>query len=132
MIDLLITLRNMLWFSVCFQDFLVHCRSLIVAADRVTVAFNIPGITRTIALHISRFLTGCDMLVLLTDLSFMDTVVDGFEWLEIRSHCRSALVMAVLLSSPFSGLLFPTMHEWLTWWYCLNYWCQYWLCYCFL
>ena len=70
MIDSLITLRNMVWFPVCFQDFLVHYWSLIVAADRITVVFNMSDVSRTIALHISRFLTGRDMVVHFIDFKF--------------------------------------------------------------
>ena len=132
MIDLLITLRNMVWFPVCFQDFWVHCRSLIVAADRITVVFNMSGVSWTIALHISRFLTGCDMLVHFTDFKFYGYSSRWLWVVQDRKSLQDALVILVLLSSPFSGLLFPTMHEWLTWWWCLNYWCQYWLYYCFL
>ena len=72
-IDLLITSRNMAlsYSQYGFRSSRSTADLLRVVSDRIARAFNRFGATRVVALGISRYSTGCDMWVILTNSSFL-------------------------------------------------------------
>ena len=107
---------------VFFSDFQYGFRSsqsttdlLAVVSDRITGAFNRSGATHLIY---SRLLTGCDMLVFLTNLRLMEfqvryltlfllcSVMYGFKWLWMGSLYKNIQLMVQLLKALFLFLHF--------------------------
>ena len=72
-IDLLITSRNMApsYSQYGFRSSRSTADLLRVVSDRIARAFYRFGATRVVALGISRYSTGCDMWVILTNSSFL-------------------------------------------------------------
>ena len=72
-IDVLITSRNMAppYSQYGFRSSRSTADRLRVVSDRIARAFNRFGATRVVALGVSRYSTGCDMWVILTNSSFL-------------------------------------------------------------
>ena len=109
-----------------FSDFQYGFRSsqsttdlLTVVSDRITGTFNRSGATHLIY---SRLLTGCDMLVVLTNLRLMEfqvrylalfllcSVMHGFKWFWMGSLYKNIQLMVKFLEALFLFLHFPTIH----------------------